>query len=309
MKRILISTSSFGRFDLTPVERLKEHFEVILNPTGRQLREDECKEFYKEIDGIIAGTEKISVNVLKNAKKLKVISRCGAGLDNVDLVAAKKLNIKVYNTPDAPTQPVAELTLGLILALLRNISENDRLVRNNSWKKAMGNLLEGKTLGVIGLGRIGKRLVELTRPFGLNYIAWDSKIDEVFAKVNSVRYVEDLHQLLEVADIISLHLPSSPQTKYLLNSEQFDLVKNSAVIINSARGDLIKETELCKALETGKIAGAALDVFEQEPYTGALLSFPNVILSPHVGSYARESRVNMEMQAVDNLLKGFGLCK
>jgi len=252
---------------------------------------------------MIAGTEKLDRDVLLKAGSLKVISRCGAGMDNVDREAAKKLGIKVYNTPDAPTQAVAELTLGLILGLLRNISKNDREIRKGIWNKEMGNLLSGKTIGIVGLGRIGRKLIELMEPFKLKVIACEPFPEDKFVKQNNIRLMP-LEELLHEADIVSLHVPYNNETKNLIDRGKLSLMKKSAILINASRGGIIVEPDLEKALLDGVIKGAALDVFEKEPYNGPLKNMENVILTSHIGSYARESRIKMEMEAVDNLING-----
>ncbi len=307
MTRIFISTSSFAENDASPLQLLKDAgLDVHLNPHGRQLTPEECLNLYHDIDGLIAGTEALNARVLKSARKLRVISRCGAGVDNVDREAAEKLGIKVFSTPDAPTQAAAELTIGLMLDLMRGISGEDRLVRAGKWQKKTGNLLSGKTLGILGLGRIGQRIVELTRPFNLKYFAWDISPDRRFAGKYSVEFGE-LDEILRKADIITIHLPYAPELKGIIGDRELGLMKRNAFIINAARGGLVDEAALYTALKEKKIAGAALDVFGQEPYHGPLTELDNIVLTPHIGSYAIEARVEMEIQSVKNLLQGFGL--
>ena len=306
-KSIFISTSSFGKFDRKPLDLLEEKgVEYCLNSFGRKLSKSESMEKYKDIDGLIAGTEALDCEVLKIAKDLKVISRVGVGMDNVDIGAADNLGIKVYNTPDGPTRPVAELTLGLILDCLRKISEHDRLMRQGIWKKTTGNLLYGKTLGILGLGRIGKMVVELTKPFGLNYIAWDEASDYEFAKENNVEYMS-LEEVLSNSDIVTMHLPYKDSLKNFIGDRELHMMKKNSILINIARGGLVDEKALYNALKSNTIEFAAIDVFGKEPYEGMLRQLDNVILTPHIGSAAKEARVMMEMQAVENLLKGLGL--
>jgi len=216
---------------------------------------------------------------------------------------AKKLGISVFTTPDAPTQAVAELTMGLMLDLLRRISREDHLIRFGVWQKNVGSLLSGKTLGILGLGRIGKRVVELTLPFNLKYIAWDISPDQQFADKYKVRFME-LGELLKESDIVTIHLPYAAELKGIIGERELSLMKRDAFLLNTARGELVDEGALYNALKERRIAGTALDVFEQEPYTGPLREMDNVILTPHIGSYAVESRVDMEVQAVKNLIGG-----
>jgi D-3-phosphoglycerate dehydrogenase len=301
--KILISTSSFNTNSEAFILLKKKRFEVILNPYKRKLSESEIKEMLPGIDGLIAGLEPITKDVLNHADNLKVISRCGAGIDNVDLEAAKCFGIKVYSTPDAVTQAAAELTIGLMFNILRNISAGDRLIRSGAWTKQMGNLLYGKTLGILGLGRIGKKIVELLQPFGLKYLARDIAPNNEFAVKYSVRYC-CLDDILREADIITIHLPYEASLDKLIGERELNLMKENAVLINASRGGLIDEDALYTALRQKRIAGAAIDAFASEPYSGKLRELDNIILTPHVGSYAREVREKMESEAVANLLTG-----
>ncbi len=303
--KILITTSSFGSYDNTPLNKLKEEgFELVTNPFGRTLSmHDALKLYTADIDGVIAGTENITSEVIDSAKNLKVISRCGIGLDNVDMETAMTRKIKVFNTPEPVVDAVAELTLGLILCALRNVALNDRNIRNGIWNKAMGSLLKEKTLGIVGLGNIGKRLTELVRPFGLRVLAYDKKIDNDFAVKSGVKYT-DLEALLSESDIVSLHLPLTDETKGMFNRDRISSMKPGALLINTSRAAVIDEDALVDALKHKKIKGAALDVFEKEPYNGPLTKLNNVILTPHIGSYAKEARIRMEIEAAKNLITG-----
>ncbi|MBU1084343.1 MAG: phosphoglycerate dehydrogenase, partial [Candidatus Omnitrophica bacterium] len=254
----------------------------------------------KDADFLIAGTEQLSRDVLDSAKRLKAISRCGTGLDNVDLAAAEQNNIKVFNTPDAPTRAVAELTVGLILALIRHIPVMDRDIRGGVWKKRMGNLLEGKCVGIIGFGRIGRKTAELLLPFGVKIVYYDVKETESSPDHEKV----GLDRLLENADIISMHLSVVPGGEPVIGKEELKKMKEGSLFVNASRGGSVDEKALAEAIETGHIAGAALDVFKNEPYDGPLVNMKEVILTPHIGSYAVEARISMETEAVQNLLKG-----
>jgi len=297
--KILIATSSFGKLSRDPIDKLiKNGFEVVNNPYGRKLSVQELNELLKGAVGIIAGLEDLNRDVLKGSS-LKVISRCGAGVSNVDLDAAKEMNIEVRNTPDAPTQSVAELTLGLILSLLRHVVVSDKDVREGKWAKRMGTLLHGKKLGIIGLGRIGKRVAELIAPFKLHILACDLKPDNKFAKSLNIKIVP-FEELIKEADIISIHASCS---ECLIGRDDFSKMKEGVFIMNVSRGSVMDENALVQELKKGRIGGAALDVFSKEPYAGELTAFENVILTPHIGSYAKEGRIKMENQAVDNLIR------
>jgi len=252
---------------------------------------------------MIAGTEKITENVIKNAASLKVISRVGIGLDNIDLTAAKKYGVSVYNTPDAPTQAVAELTLALILSLYRGVGEADRNIRAGMWEPFMGRLLSGKTLGIVGLGRIGKKVAALAKAFEVSIVAAEPTPDYKFASEYGIK-LKSLKEVLKESDIITLHVPLSKETCHMIGEAEFALMKKDSIIINTSRGGLINEDALIMALKSGHLSGAALDTFEKEPYDGPLKNFNNVILTPHIGSYAKEARIKMENEAVKNLIKG-----
>lgn len=295
---VFISTSSFAEYDDWPLKLLKDAgTEIRLNPHKRQLTKDECLDLYQDIDGLLAGTEPLTAEVMKSAKNLKVISRCGTGMDNVDREAAKQLGIKVFNTPDAPTMAVAELTLGLMLSLLRQLPRMDREIHAGKWQKRMGNLLQGKTVGIIGFGRIGQKVGELVKALGAAVFYSDPVVDKTNYKKTS------LEQLLAQADIVTLHLSGSKGGP-LLGAKEMASMKKGALLINCARGEVVDEAALVDSLQSEHLAGAALDVFKQEPYTGPLTKFDNVILTPHIGSYAVESRVQMEIEAAENLIKG-----
>ncbi|MBN1161359.1 MAG: phosphoglycerate dehydrogenase [Dehalococcoidales bacterium] len=294
--KVFVSTSSFAEYDKLPLKLLKDAGILSqVNPYARKLTEDECLKFFGDVDGLIAGTEPLTAEVIKSAKKLKVISRVGVGLDNVDLEAAKKRGIKVFNTPDAPTPAVAELTLGLMLALLRNIPRGDREIRASKWQKQMGNLLRGKKAGIIGLGRIGQKVAELVKGLGAQAAYCDPAVTKAGYKKLS------LEELLAQSDIVSLHLSGGGT---LLGEKELRSMKKGSYLVNCARGGLVDEKALAKVLKEGHLAGAALDVFAQEPYTGPLTKLDNVILTPHIGSYAIESRIEMEVQATRNLIEG-----
>ena len=295
--QVLISTSSFNLANFAQLENLKTAgIEVKLNPFEARLTEDQVIELLgTNTIGLIAGLEPLTKNVLQSAKSLKVIARVGTGLDSVDLAAAKQLGISVLNTPDAPTRAVAELTVAHILGLLRHLSKADRQIRSGAWKGLMGSLLETKTVGLVGFGRIGKRVATLLSAFGASVIISDAQV-----KASDFQNLE-LDELCAKADILSLHLPYNESTHHIINEKRINLMKKGSYIVNISRGGLIDETMLLGALKSGHIAGAALDCFEQEPYEGELRNLENVQITAHMGSYARETRDLMEQEA-SNLL-------
>lgn len=302
MPKFVISTSSFNTGTNAAIQRLiQAGLEPVKNPYGRKLTEDEAIDLLTDdVIGMIAGVEPLTARVLQSATALKVISRCGTGMDSVDLDAVAQLGIPVYNTPEAPAQAVAELTLGMILAVLRKITQTDRQIRAGEWPRTQGGLLAAQTVGLIGLGHIGKRVADLCQAFTATVVAFDPFIEHAPDGVQLM----PLAQLLETADIISLHTPYSDDLHHLIDAQALSRMKPGALLINAARGGLVDEAALKDALDQGTLAGAALDAFEQEPYQGALLHCNNLILSSHVGSLAREARARMELEAAENLLNG-----
>ncbi|MCZ7401439.1 MAG: phosphoglycerate dehydrogenase [Candidatus Methanoperedens sp.] len=308
--KILISSASFGKINRDPMEILEQNgYKPVLNPYGRKLEFEEFEGLIKDAVGLIAGTEKITADLLKKAPKLKVISRYGVGLDNIDLEAAKKLGVIVRSTPEAPSQAVAELTLALMLNLCRRVNEADRNLRKNNWSQLMGKLLYDKTLGIIGLGRIGKKVVKLLQPFEMKVYAYEPYPDHDYISLNKIT-LAPLDEVLSHSDVVSLHLPLSDKTIHIIGKKELSLMKKEAIIINTSRGGLIDEGALVEALRNGLINGAAIDTFEKEPYKGPLTEFDNVVLTSHMGSSAVETRKQMELETVNNLinaLKELGL--
>lgn len=301
MNKILISTSSFDADNNPALDALRSAgFDIVLNPHQRRLTEDEAAALLTaDVVGMIAGVEPLTRRVLEGAPSLKVVSRAGIGLDSVDLDAAKALGIAVSNTPQAPVAAVAELTVGLMLDLLRNISAADRDLRAGIWKPRMGNLLGAQTVGLVGYGRIGRAAATLLKAFGANVLACDPLHvgdDDVAAL--------GIDHLLAAADIVSLHLPYSATNHHLIDADRLAQMKRGALLVNTSRGGLVDETALAAALGSGHLAGAALDAFEEEPYRGPLAALPQMVLTAHMGSYAKESRSRMELEAAENLVAG-----
>lgn len=299
MAGVCITTSSF---DLAANGHLAgliaKGFEVHLNPHGKQLSEAQAADFMRAHDpvAVIAGVEPWTESVMAAAPSLKVISRVGVGVDSIDFAAARARGIAIRSTPDAPAPAVAELTIGLILSMLRKVSLLDRRLRSGDWAKAQGPLLAGKNVGVIGYGRIGRRVAALLQAFEAAPIPYDP-----------VTAPGDLATVLAQSDIVTLHLPYSAETRHILNAAMIARMKPGAYLVNASRGGLVDEEALCTALKSGRLAGAALDVFEQEPYAGPLCDFDAVVLTPHVGSAAVEVRRRMETEAAANLVEALGL--
>lgn len=291
------STSSFGKESARPVELLTEAgFAIRGNPHGRTLTTEEARTHLAGVVGLVAGTEKLTRELLRTLPDLKCISRVGTGMDSVDIAAALELGITVLNTPDAHVDAVAELTLAGILAILRKLPQSDAAIRTGRFDKPMGRLLRGKTVGLVGHGRVSRALVRLLAPFETPIVACDPVRGD-----NQVRYSE-LDEMLGDADIISLHLPYAKSAHHLIGEAQLAKLRPDAIVVNTARGGLIDEAALVRHLETRPAAGAYLDCFEQEPYDGPLARLPNAVLTSHIGSYAREARARMETEAVENLI-------
>jgi len=307
--KILISSRSFGKIKSGAIDILKEKgLEIILNPYGRKLNEEELLDLLDDVVGIIAGTENITKKIISAANQLKVISRYGVGIDNIDIKSAKKRKILVFNTPEAPTTAVAELTLSLMLNLLKKISLLDRRIRDNLWKPKIGNLLSGLTIGIVGLGRIGKKLVQFLEPFKVNFLVYEINPDTKFVSDHKINLVP-FTTLLSKSDIISFHIPLTKETSHIIGKKELNLMKKNAILINTARGGLVDEEALYKSLKDNEIAGAAIDAFEEEPYTGKLKTLDNVIITPHIGSFTIETRKHMEIEAVNNLILGLKKAK
>lgn len=307
VNKIYIALSAFARQDPGPLSALKRSgFFFDINTTGRRLTKEEIINNARGFSGIIAGLEPYDAQVLEALPDLKCISRCGVGVDNIDLNKAKEKNIAVLNTPDVVVQPVAELTMAMILDLLRRVTTHTLLMREKKWERRTGNLLLGKKVGVIGLGRIGRRVAELLRGWGIEVYGVDIHPDKGWAQQQGIDILT-LQQALADSDIITLHLTAIDEHPFCLSENEIARMKKGAFLVNVARGVLIDEPSLIKALRSGHLAGAGLDVFEQEPYTGPLCDLDNVVLTPHVATLTQESRLAMEIEAVQNVVNFFDL--
>ena len=254
------------------------------------------------MDAVIVGNDQITDKVLSVADKLKVISKHGVGVDNIDLAAAKEKGVIVTNTPGANTEAVAELTVGLIFALVRKIVDAHLSTRSGEWKRFVGVEIQGKTVGVIGLGRIGKEVAKKLIGLGAKVVAFDIVKNWAFAKKFKIKYLE-LSELLRNSDIITLHLPLTSQTENLLNEERLKLMKKGSFLVNTARGKLIDEESLAMALKSGRLAGAAVDVYGKEPSKKSiLLKTDKCITLPHIGAYSSEALERMGMMTAENVV-------
>jgi D-3-phosphoglycerate dehydrogenase / 2-oxoglutarate reductase len=297
-KKIVITPSSFGKVNSDALDLLKQNFsDIKINDTGKKIPDYEVINFYKDADYAIAGLELLNSNILKYLPQLKVISRVGIGLDNIDLEYANNNNIKVVNTPDPPTEAVSEITITAALSLSRNLFNYNKDLHASQWTKSVSSSLKNKNILIIGFGRIGQKVGEYFNFFQSNVHYYDPYIDS--KNINTTFKKVDFEKGLLNADIISIH-SSSPSE--LIGNKEFKLMKDGVIILNSSRGYHVNELELIKNLKTKKVGSCWLDVFEEEPYQGDLINLDNAILTPHISTYTEICRQDMEMEAVKNLL-------
>ena len=300
--KIFVALSTFAEHGEEPLKLLASAgVEYFVNPLGRRLVREEITEMGKDATGIIAGVEPYDAPVLEMLPQLECISRCGVGIENIDLVFAREKGIVIRNTPDVVIRPVVELTIAMIFDLMRKLSLHTGRMWRREWKKTAGNLLAGKTVGILGLGRIGRSVSETLLKLDVEVIGTDIHPDVAWAEKHGV-HVVSLNELLAEADILSLHLSVIPESPFVLSKKEVTLMKEGAWVVNVSRGDLVDDAALFDALKSGRLAGAAMDVFSEEPYTGALCDLANVVMTPHVATLTKESRVQMEVEATNNLL-------
>jgi D-3-phosphoglycerate dehydrogenase len=274
-----------------------------INRSGRRLTEGDLSRVLDGVEGVIAGTEPFSRKVMDTCPLLQIISRVGTGIDSIDMEAAQTRGIRVFTTPEPPVQAVAEHTLALLLSVLKGIPLRNEMIRKGEEAMQPGTLLAGKTVGIIGFGRIGQTVAGMLGPFGCRILAYDpyrKGPDQA-----GVEFPASLEDLAGEADILTLHASAQPGGRPIIDRHLLSRCRRGVVILNTARGSLIDEDALVHALEEGTVAAAGLDVFPSEPYRGPLLRFPQVIATPHVASNTTETRREMEMEAVENLLRGF----
>ncbi len=287
------------------IKDLEEVAEVVVDTS---ITQEELINKIKDFDAIIVRSRtKVTRAVIEAAQKLKIIARAGVGVDNVDMEAATEKGIMVVNAPESTSVTVAEHAMGLILALTRKISIADKSVKEGKWEKSrfMGMELNGKTLGIIGLGRIGTQVSIRAKAFGMEILVYDPYVTEEAGAEIGVRVV-DLEYLLKNSDVMTIHVPLTPETKHLLSKDEFEIMKENAIIVNAARGGIINEDDLYDALTTGKIAGAGLDVFENEPpEDSSLLSLDNVVLTPHIGASTKEAQRDAAIIVANEVKKVF----
>ena len=300
MMKVLINTSTFNNENFKSLKN-KKKFKFIINKTGRKVTESYLKKNIKNVHAIIAGTELYNSSILTHAKNLKLICRIGVGTDNIDLTFCKKNNIKVVTSKIDLSIGVAEQTLSLIFAGLKRISYFDKSIKLGKWKKKYTRLLFGKKIGIIGFGKIGKKIYQLTKPFNLEYF-YNDKIKRNFSDLKFI----SIKGMFEKCDIITVHLPFNKNTHNIINKKVFPKKNSKIILVNTSRGQVINEKDLINFLYKNKQSFAGLDVFQKEPYEGKLKKLDNSILTPHVSGYSFELRNLMEIEALKNLSFKFG---
>ena len=305
MAKILITTVPFGDKNDLPIRQLAETgVDYLINPLGRKLKEDELAGMVGDVEVLIAGTEPITEKVMANAPRLKLISRVGIGLDSVDLMAAERRGIKVSYTPDAPAPAVAELTIGLMFSLMRSIHVANAQMHRGEWHRYFGRRLTELTVGIVGAGRIGGRVVRHLRALGVKRLLVNDICPDAcrFEGVDAIECV-DKDTIYRESDLVSLHVPLTAQTKNMVRREHLLQMKPDAMIVNTARGGIIHEDNLAEVLNLGHLAGAAVDVFCEEPYQGRLSSVDRCLLTSHMGSMSVDCRTRMEIEATEEAIR------
>ena len=301
--KLVITANGLQKPELKPVTDLaKTYFEeVVINPWGRRGTQDEIKQIWDNADAIICGAEAFDKAMIDAAPAgLKVLSHYGVGVDSIDIPAAKQRGIKVCNTPGANSESVADMAMCLLLACARQVVNHDKHTRLGEWKRFHSIELNGKKLGIVGFGAIGRGVAKRAAGFGMNISAYDPYFNEAAGQKLGVSR-EELDELLKTSDFISLHLPVTKETEHIINSKSLSLMKSTAFIINTARGDLIDEDALYEAVKGGRIAGAGLDVYAKEPAKeNKLFELESITFMPHCSANTTEAAMNMGMMAVEN---------
>ena len=304
MAQVLVTTVPFAEHNRLPRELLDSmDASYVVNPLGTKLTEPQLIEMIGDTEVLIAGTEPITAAVMDAAPGLRLISRVGIGLDSVDLWAARERGIAVSYTPEAPAPAVAELTVGLMLTLLRGVHEANLGMHRGQWHRFMGRRIPEVTVGIIGTGRIGTRVLRRLSAFGSPRVLVNdlNPVPNLVPELKLEWVGKD--EIYEYADIISLHLPLTPLTRDMIRAEHLAVMKHDALLVNTSRGGIINENALHDALLAGKLGGAAIDVFEHEPYTGPLAGLDRCVLTCHMGSMSQDCRSRMEIEATEEAVR------
>lgn len=306
--KILVTATNYSKY-CRPGKKILEDAgcEIVENPHERPYTFDELKEIVRDIDGVVAGVDTWDEKVFQFAPKLKAIARFGVGVDNIDLEAAKEHGIIVSNSPGINSSAVAEQAAALILAAVRRVPEMNEAVRKGQWPRPMYHELKSRTIGLLGFGAIAQNLAERLRGFHPRIIAYDKFPNQVAADKLGVKMVS-CEEVLTQSDIISIHLPATPETKHLICGETLESMKAGVYLINTARGSIVNEKDVAEALKSGKLAGFATDVFETEPIDlkGPLFGFGNYIATPHVSAETYENCETTSIVTAEALLAVLG---
>ncbi len=306
MGKILITPRSFSRYGEQAIELMESKgYEVTVNTTGKPYSYEKFCELSSDVDGIILGVDTVDEQMLKGAKNLKGISRFGVGIDNIDAEIANQLGIEIARAVGSNSTSVAELAVGFFFTLARNVVQNVNEVKAGKWNKASGVELRNKTVGVIGLGAIGKEVSRMSQGIGMKVIGYDPFVNKEEMKEKYNIDIKSFEEVLQESDFVTLHMPLTEENKYLINKATLRLMKSTAYLINTARGDLVNEDDLYEALIENIIAGAAADVFSNESPSKdeKLLKLDNFILSSHIASLTVNAELNTINLATHNLLE------
>jgi len=302
--KILVTPTSFGPDSESPAMRKLRNFasQLVFNPTEKPLTESGLIPLISGCDGCIAGLDFYTAGVIESAGNLKVISRYGVGVDRVDLAAAKAKNVVVCNTPRANTQAVADLTIGLLICLARKIPILDKKTKEGQWPRSTGIELYGKTIGILGLGAVGKAVAKRASGFSMKVLARDPVINREYVESNGIVPV-DFNTLIREADFLCLHLPLTDETRNIISADVLKSMKKGAILVNTARGGLIDEAAAYELLVSGHLGGMGLDVYETEPpRKSPLFELENVVLTPHTAAHTAEATEAMAEMSVQNLI-------
>ena len=300
---VQVTTHPFGLANDEPRRELERNgWQVRYNPWGRRIKPGEVTNVVKDVHGLVAGTEAYTRQVLEAAKNLKVIARVGVGFDSIDFDTCRERGIVVTYAPEAPADGVAEMTVAQIINLLRKIHDSDKSVRERAWNRYLGFLVREVKIGVLGVGRIGKRVVKLLQAFQPQLYGCDLEPDLEFGESYALPWLNK-EELFRTCDLVTVHVPLNDENHHLVSYEEMQSMRQGSYLVNLARGKIVNERALVEALSWKHLAGAAVDVFDTEPYEGPLTRFDNVILTAHIGASAHHSRYLMELGAAEDCVR------
>lgn len=299
---VRVTSRSFGRYTDAGLRALEAAgCEVVSTGPGGPWSEDRMREFVRDAHALIVGADRVTERVLDSAIRLRVVAKHGVGVDNIDLSAAAARGVAVTYAPGGNARSVAEMAIALMLSLWRGVPRADARIRARRWESALGREAAGRTFGIIGLGRIGRLTALLARKMDMQVLAYDIVQDPRFAEDHGVRY-ENLRGVLERSDAVCIHVPLTRETRGMLGAEELSWMRRDGVLINVARGGVVDEVALADALREGRLAGAAIDVFTQEPpWDSPLLDLENVVLTPHIAHYTREAMERVDLMVAQDI--------